>query len=260
MHFYQKNIGDFNNATRHLTRVERSLFSDAIELYYDTEKPLTNDINRLERLLLAHSEEEKVALKSVLDEFFTITDDGYFNKRCHEEIVKYHTYMESKSKAGKASAEQRAKQKSTGVEQVLNTASTKQNQEPLTNNKEESKPLADKPPKKSRNHCLPDDFIPNASHQSEADASGLDLQAELKGFKNHHVAKGSLMANWDAALHTWLVNAVKFKQPSRASPVPNTKQAARESYYSQMNEARERMVQDERNSTTDIAGEFQRVA
>lgn len=137
MHFYQKNIGDFNNATRHLTRVERSLFSDAIELYYDTEKPLTSDINKLNRLLLAHSQEEKDALLVVLSEFFTLTDYGYFNKRCHEEIIKYQSFMNSKSKAGKASAEQRAKQKSTGVEQVLNTTATNQypitiNQEPLT--------------------------------------------------------------------------------------------------------------------------------
>lgn len=137
MHFYQKNIGDFNNATRHLTRVERSLFSDAIELYYDTEKPLTTDINKLNRLLLAHSQEEKDALLVVLNEFFTLTDEGYFNKRCNEEILKYQAYMESKSKAGKASAEQRANKKATGVQQVFNTTSTKQepitiNQEPLT--------------------------------------------------------------------------------------------------------------------------------
>jgi uncharacterized protein YdaU (DUF1376 family) len=134
MHFYQKNIGDFNNATRHLTRVERSLFSDAIELYYDTELPLSSDINKLNRLLLAHSQEEKDALLVVLNEFFTLTDEGYFNKRCNEEILKYQGYMESKSRAGKASAEQRAKQKATGVQQVFNTEPTKHNQEPLTNN------------------------------------------------------------------------------------------------------------------------------
>jgi len=136
VHFYQKNIGDFNNATRHLTRVERSLFSDAIELYYDTEKPLTSDVNKLNRLLLAHSQDEKDALLTVLAEFFTLTDDGYFNKRCNEEILKYQSYMDSKSKAGKASAEKRAKQKATCVKHVFNTRATKQNQEPLTINQE----------------------------------------------------------------------------------------------------------------------------
>jgi len=153
MHFYQKNIGDFNNATRHLTRVERSLFSDAIELYYDTEKPLTLDINKLNRLLLANSQDEKDALLVVLAEFFTLTDDGYFNKRCNEEILKYQSYMESKSKAGKASAEQRAKQKATGVEQMANTKATKHHQELLTNN---YKPLTNIKP--LRANALDDGF------------------------------------------------------------------------------------------------------
>ena len=40
MHYYSHNIGDFNNSTRHLTRVERSLYRDLIELYYDSEQPL----------------------------------------------------------------------------------------------------------------------------------------------------------------------------------------------------------------------------
>jgi uncharacterized protein YdaU (DUF1376 family) len=130
VNFYQKHIGDFNNATRHLTRVERSLFSDAIELYYDTEKPLTSDFDRLARLLLANSDEEKNALKQVLGEFFTLTDEGYFNKRCNEEIVKYQAFKDSRSKAGKASAEQRAIKNSTRVEQVFNTDPT--NQYPIT--------------------------------------------------------------------------------------------------------------------------------
>ena len=130
MNYYQKHIGDFNNKTRHLTRVERSLFSDAIELYYDTEEPLISDLKKLERLLLVHSEEEKTALKIVLDEFFVLTDDGYFNKRCDKEVKKYQAFMESKSKAGKASAEQRSNKKVTRVEQVLNRCSTR---EQLTN-------------------------------------------------------------------------------------------------------------------------------
>lgn len=134
MHFYQKNIPDFNNATRHLTRVERSLFSDAIELYYDTEKPLIADIKKLERLLIANSEEEKEALGNILNEFFVLTDEGFFNKRCNEEILKYQSLVGNKSKAGKASAEQRAKQKATGVEQVLNTPSTTNTQYPIPNN------------------------------------------------------------------------------------------------------------------------------
>ena len=134
MNFYKKHIGDFNNATRHLTRVERSLYSDAIELYYDTESVLTSDIKKLERLLLAQSDEEKSALKTVLDEYFVLNEDGYFHKRCDEEIGIYRANVSAKARAGIASANAR-KQKATRVEHAFNKHSTLvHNHKPLTTN------------------------------------------------------------------------------------------------------------------------------
>ena len=134
MNYYNYHIGDFNNATRHLTRVERSLYRDLIDVYYDTEHALNgSDFDRLARRVLANSEEEKKALKDVLDEFFTLCDDHYHNERCDKEIAKYHANTESKRKAGKASAASR-QQKTTRVEHVLNECAT--NQEPITNNQE----------------------------------------------------------------------------------------------------------------------------
>jgi uncharacterized protein YdaU (DUF1376 family) len=202
MHFYQKNIGDFNNATRHLTRVERSLFSDAIELYYDTEKPLTSDINKLNRLLLAHSQEEKDALLVVLAEFFTLTDEGYFNKRCNEEIVKYQAYMDSKSKAGKASAEQRAKQKATDVQQVFNTTSTKQNQEPITINHKTKTP-------KATATRLPADWLPNESDLDFCKTERPDLNPgrianEFKDYWISVAGPKGVKADWSATWRNWV--------------------------------------------------------
>ena len=133
MNYYQKHIGDFNNATRHLSRIERSLFSDAIELYYDTELPLTTDLKKLERLLLANSNEEKEALLSVLDDFFVLNEDGYHNKRCDEEVFKYHQFIEKQSRAGRASVKQRFNQRSTTVQPVFNQPVTT-NQLPVTIN------------------------------------------------------------------------------------------------------------------------------
>lgn len=137
MNFYPHHISDFNNATRHLTRVERSVYRDLIELYYDTENVLTKDFEKLSRRILANSDEEKTALRDVLVEFFTLNDDGYFHDRCDAEIAKYRANTSAKAKAGIASAAAR-KQKSTRVEQPLNTRTTDEqltnNQEPLTNN------------------------------------------------------------------------------------------------------------------------------
>lgn len=137
MNFYPHHISDFNNATRHLTRVERSVYRDLIELYYDTENVLTKDFEKLARKILATSDEEKTALRDVLTEFFTLNDDGYFHDRCDAEIAKYRANTSAKARAGIASAAAR-KQKSTRVQHVLNTRETHEqltnNQEPLTNN------------------------------------------------------------------------------------------------------------------------------
>jgi len=152
MNYYPHHIGDFNAATRHLTRVERSLYRDAIELYYDKESPLIGDFDRLSRRLMAGSNEEKEALKFVLTEFFELVDGFYVNHRCEEEILSYRNNKTNKSLAGKASAAARAKrkadrlagknqQKSTGDEQVLVSDETEPqqnptNQEPVTSNQE----------------------------------------------------------------------------------------------------------------------------
>ena len=155
MHSYLHNIKTFNHASRCLTRVERSLYRDLIELYYDTEQPLpASDFNRLARLVLANSEEEKEALRFVLSEFFELTGDTYTHDYCDQVIEQYHSNISMKAKAGKASAEARKlkaeerkqkrkagnKQNSTGVEQALDSVATPvHNHEPLTIN---HKPLS----------------------------------------------------------------------------------------------------------------------
>ena len=151
MNFYPHHIGDFNNSTRHLTRVERSVYRDAIERYYDSESALTTNIDRLEKRLLCQSSEEKEALTTVLDEFFTLTDDGYSNERCDVEIAKYRANSTAKAKAGIASAKARqqkatelqqnrtrVQQSANEIEQSVNEIELTINQEPLTKNQVKS--------------------------------------------------------------------------------------------------------------------------
>lgn len=108
MHSYQHNIKTFNNATRHLTRVERSLYRDLIELYYDSEKPLPADnFDRLARLALANTDDEKAALRYVLSEFFTESNGFYVHDYCDGQIEKFYSNTTAKALAGKASAKAR---------------------------------------------------------------------------------------------------------------------------------------------------------
>lgn len=156
MNFYSHHIGDFNNATRHLTRVERALYRDLIDMYYDTEQPLITGFESLARRVLARDEDEKVALKLVLDEFFTLESDGYHNKRCDKEIAAYKRMAEG----GKRGAEKRwgkAEDSPPIATPSPPHAKANANHEPITNNQLNTlsgnpDPVPEKPKKQTRTH------------------------------------------------------------------------------------------------------------
>lgn len=105
MNYYPHHIGDFNNATRHLTRLERSIYRDLLDLYYESEGPLPDCFDKLARRIIATSPEEREALQVVLEEFFEHQDDGYHNKRADMEIAIYqgraNTARENGKKGGR---------------------------------------------------------------------------------------------------------------------------------------------------------------
>ena len=107
MNHYPHHIGDFNNATRHLTFVERSLYRELLDLYYDTERPLNSDVHKVARRVLATTDELRAALDIVLEEFFIQQHDGWHNARCDRELEAYKQKQEQQSRAGRASAAKR---------------------------------------------------------------------------------------------------------------------------------------------------------
>lgn len=127
MYYYSHHIGDFNNATRHLTRIERSVYRDLLELYYETEQPLALDQAALCRKIIARSNEEVTAVEQVLNEFFTETSTGWFHNRCEEEIEAFKSTVSAKSAAGRASAEKRRQEKEEKLAK-LNKETTKAQQ------------------------------------------------------------------------------------------------------------------------------------
>lgn len=90
MNFYEHHLNDFAEATAHLSFVEDAAYSRLIRKYYATERPLPADPKILERLIGARTKDEKQAVQAVLEEFFRLEDDGWHNKRCDEEIDRYH--------------------------------------------------------------------------------------------------------------------------------------------------------------------------
>lgn len=146
MNHYPHHIGDFNNGTRHLTRIERSIYRDLIELYYDTEAPLNGDVDALARRIIARSEEEKTALVAVLGEFFKLQDGVYRHSRCDDEIAAYQSRVET-AKANGQRGGRRPKTKS------VNSANPEETKSVFFANPEETKPLANQ--NQNQNQYIP---------------------------------------------------------------------------------------------------------
>jgi hypothetical protein len=81
----------------------------------------------------------------------------------------------------------------------------------------------DKKPRAKRRTAMPADWAPNDKHREIASELNLDCDAKAVDFHDHHTAKGSLFADWDAAFRTWLRNAPSFansRQPRLAIVPP----------------------------------------
>ena len=143
MNFFQDHIGDYAAATAHLSWDEDAAYKRMIHVYYQHEKPLPNENKKIFRLIRAFSKSQQRAVLSVLEEFFILEDDGYHQKRCDEEIRRYH----DKCDKAKASATARWGIQKQASERTANDMRTHSegnaNHEPLTiikKEKEKSNP------------------------------------------------------------------------------------------------------------------------
>lgn len=77
--------------------------------------------------------------------------------------------------------------------------------------------VAGAPAKPSRGTIAPAGFTPDQTAHDIAASTGVNLQAELANFLDHHTARGTVFKDWQAAFRTWLRNAVKFSSHAPAS-------------------------------------------
>lgn len=103
MNYYEHHIGDYDEATAHLTACEDGIYSRLIRKYMATERALPADLKALQRLVRARTRDEKAAVQTVLDEFFELREDGWHQHRCDETIERYR----DKQEKARASAEAR---------------------------------------------------------------------------------------------------------------------------------------------------------
>lgn len=99
MHFYPHHIGDFLKDTSSLTPEESYYYLRLIWLYYDTERPLPDDIPSLAFKIGARNKEDCV--RSLLQIYFRFDPDlkSHTHQRIDAEIRKYQGKAESARRA-----------------------------------------------------------------------------------------------------------------------------------------------------------------
>jgi uncharacterized protein YdaU (DUF1376 family) len=108
VNYFEHHIGDYAEATAHLTFVEDAAYSRMIRKYYAQEKPLPVDVKAVQRLVGARAKEEREAVATVLEEFFVLAEDGWHNSRCDAEIARFRD-GEPEREAKKANEDNRMK-------------------------------------------------------------------------------------------------------------------------------------------------------
>ena len=153
MNFYQFHIGDYIKQTVHLTPMEDLCYRRLMDMYYETEHPITTETDRVSRRLRLDTE----LVDSVLKEFFILTENGWENARCNKEIEAYHVKASTARANGKLGGRP-IKTKPVSDRNPQESAS-KANQEPVTNN---HKPVTNTKPKSAPAAPLPD-WLPGDS-------------------------------------------------------------------------------------------------
>lgn len=123
VNYYNRHIGDYAAATRHLSILDHGVYTLLMDRYYSDERPLPTDPAEAARLIGARTRQEIASVRLVLQDFFTVSDDGWRQNRCEAEITAYQAFIAKQSANGKASAAKRKRQpKSNGGSTIVQPA------------------------------------------------------------------------------------------------------------------------------------------
>lgn len=100
MYYYKHHIGDFRSGTSNMSRQERWLYRDMLDVYYDKESPLPLDLQDVCDSIGATDEESKSVAK-ILRLKFNLGETGWVHERCEVELDTYRANAEKARDNGK---------------------------------------------------------------------------------------------------------------------------------------------------------------
>jgi len=205
----------------HLSNEEDLAYRRLLEMYYDTEQPIPDDLQLVSRRIRVTPE----ALLFVLKEFFMLVNTGWKNKRCDLVIKDYHEMAERNRKNGKKGGRPKkpkdVQENPVGSQSVASgmpvVTQVKANQEPITINQE--------PKKKANVVATPEGVSPEiwdsfVKHRKAKKApitelvmSGIAEQAALAGWSLENALKETCVRGWSSFKAEWVKTKPGFVKP-----------------------------------------------
>jgi uncharacterized protein YdaU (DUF1376 family) len=212
MYYYQFHIGDYRAATNHLSNDEDLAYRRLLDMYYDTEKPISLDTEWVSRRLRLASE----TVLSVLKDFFILQDDGWFHPKCDSIIAQYHANSAKNRENGKGGGRPKKTQwVSDGLPPGTYSepdGKATNNHKPITNNQEPV--LKEKTQRATR---LPNDWRPTdrmlAFCESERpDLNPLEVADTFRDYWVSVPGQKGTKADWEATWRNWVRSQRKAPQ------------------------------------------------
>jgi len=185
--------GDYLRDTRHLTPLRHGVYVLALMHCWDSKGPMPLDEQECAGVCNCRSADEIEALRYVLIKFFVKMEDGFYNKRIHEEIEKAEVISHARSEAGKRGYQARAKHLPN------KSSASESNPTPIPYHPH----AIPKKPKTTRARTqIPENFGDPFSPEMTAwleKRGETQVRAHLIFFVGYARANGKLYADWDQA-------------------------------------------------------------
>ena len=187
----------------------------------------------LMRKLVCDTNKFNELFKPLFLEFLT-SDGAYYRQKRLSKEFEYVRAMRVKNRGAAKSRWDKEKRPNSGnaptptpipVRDIEDKSSI--SVEPLENlfPQPEKKELKNGRVKKQPLTTLPDDWRPHERHYEKCRAGGHEANILADQFRNHHIARATRFANWDAAFYTWIGNASKYNGYPAAPKSFNGKRA-----------------------------------
>lgn len=235
MNYYPFHIGDYASATRHLTWDEDMAYRRLIDAYYTREAPIPTEKRQAYRLVMATTIEQRQAVDTILEEFFTETPDGWINSRCDEEIAAFKI----KSQKASQSAQSRwrnANAVQTDSERNANASTNTcermetvcEGNAPNTKTNISTTDVVDKPHAKRASLAKPDDVSETVwadflatrkakrSLLTETALQGIRREADKIGFTLEEALQMSCARGWQSFKADWVKQSGQANKSSGA--------------------------------------------